>query len=59
MEHPSDHLLDEYALGRITDEDQLAAIEEHLLVCQECRDEIEFVDAIGLALADTRGSTEG
>jgi len=32
--------LDEYALGRITDEDQLATVEEHLLICQECRDEV-------------------
>ncbi len=53
MKHPVEDLLDEYALGRITDEVQLASIEEHLLICEGCRHAVEAVDAIRLALART------
>ncbi len=35
MDDPDD-LLDRYALGQVTDEGQLARIEEHLLVCEKC-----------------------
>ena len=46
MSHPDDHLLDQYALGRITDECQLASIEEHLLICEECQESVKVADAI-------------
>ena len=49
MIHPNQDLIDEYALGRMIGEAQLAVIEEHLPICQKCQDEIEWVDAIRLA----------
>jgi predicted nucleic acid-binding Zn-ribbon protein len=46
---PNDHidedLLEEYALGRLTDEAVIAPIEEHLLICEECR--MKLIDAEG------------
>ena len=36
MEHISDHDLERYHLGMVTDEEELAAIEEHYLGCPEC-----------------------
>ncbi len=50
MNHPPEDLLDEYAPGRISDEVEFDIIEEHLLVCHECR---QLVDAVRLALART------
>jgi anti-sigma factor RsiW len=34
--HISDHDLERFVLGTITDETELAPLEEHLLVCAEC-----------------------
>ncbi|MGQ9918643.1 MAG: hypothetical protein ACUVS7_14615 [Bryobacteraceae bacterium] len=48
MDHISDEDLELYCLGRATNE-QLAPIEEHLLVCPEC---VERVQAL-LAAIDT------
>ena len=59
MNHPTEDMLDEYALGRITDEGQLAAIEEHLLICEECPREVELVDAIKGALTAGAGARYG
>jgi len=50
MNHLDADLPDEYALGRITDQTQLAAIEEHLSICEECRNLVETVDTIRRAL---------
>ena len=44
--HPDEEQLDDYALGRIADDGQLAALEEHLLICEQCRAEVEITDAI-------------
>jgi hypothetical protein len=46
-----DHHIDEddlelYALGRITDEDRLAPIEEHLLACDVCQDRLRREDQV-------------
>ena len=46
MNHPDEHLLDRYALGQIVDESQLTRIEEHLLICEECRESITRVDEL-------------
>jgi hypothetical protein len=35
--HIDEDVLELYALGRIQDEERLAPIEEHLLVCESCR----------------------
>lgn len=48
--HISDHDLERYYLGMLKDESELAAMEEHLLVCGECIGRTEqsdrYVDAI-------------
>lgn len=48
--HVSDHDLERYHLGQITDEAELAAIEEHLLICPSCidraRETAAYVDAM-------------
>lgn len=52
-QHPSDDDLELYALGRLTEPD-LGRVEEHLLVCEECRvrldEEDAFVKAVRAAL---------
>ena len=48
--HLADHDLERYYLGMITEEPELATIEEHLLWCHECLDRAEasdrYVDAV-------------
>ena len=48
--HASDLDLERYYLGMIQDGPELAALEEHLLICEECVDRAEetqdYVDAI-------------
>jgi anti-sigma factor RsiW len=34
--HPDDDALERYALGAISDESELAPLEEHLLACTDC-----------------------
>jgi hypothetical protein len=50
MKHISDHDLERYHLGMVTDEAELAALEEHYLGCPECAKRAEesaaYVDAI-------------
>lgn len=50
MPHISDHDLERFYLGMITDDGEIATIEEHLLVCADCiaraEDTQDFVDAI-------------
>jgi len=50
MQHITDEDLERYHLGMVTDEDELAALEEHYLVCRECAKRAEesagYVDAI-------------
>lgn len=36
LPHPSDHDLERYYLGLITEEAELGALEEHLLACAGC-----------------------
>ena len=47
--HQSDELLELYALGRLPDSDS-APLEEHLLVCELCRERLDQVEAYALAL---------
>jgi hypothetical protein len=54
MEHISDHDLEGYHLGMVTDEEDLAALEEHLLGCPECavqaEESAQYVDTIRAAI---------
>jgi anti-sigma factor RsiW len=49
MNHISDHDLERYHLGMVTDEEELAALEEHYLGCPECakraEESAQYVDA--------------
>jgi hypothetical protein len=47
--HVPDEALEQYALGRMSEPEE-APVEEHLLVCQRCRDEVELIDRIRSAL---------
>ena len=53
-DHIGDDALELYALGRLTDEGQLAVVEKHLLVCEACRERLraenEFVRLLRAAL---------
>lgn len=53
MAHISDHDLDRYCLGMITEECELAPLEEHILACPECAVRAEatqaYVDAVRAA----------
>jgi hypothetical protein len=53
-EHISDDDLERYAMGAVTDEGELAALEEHLLVCGPCIERAEknevYVKTIRAAL---------
>lgn len=41
--HLNDGQVDDYPLGRLTPDEQLA-LEEHLLHCQRCQKELELTD---------------
>jgi hypothetical protein len=58
MNHLDKDLLDRFALCQITDEAELAVIEEHLLVCEICRSEVVLVDAIRNSLQGARRRAE-
>ena len=57
--HISDHDLERFILGTITDETELAPLEEHLLVCAECIDRADetrhYVAAMRRALTLVKG----
>jgi hypothetical protein len=55
MDHPPIRLLARYALADISDEDELAALEDHLMVCEECRRRALAVDSLGPFLPDSNG----
>lgn len=50
MLHLSEDDIERYAMGKMP-EPETASAEEHLLVCQQCRDELEL---IGLIIAGLR-----
>ena len=51
--HISDHDLGRYYLGMVTEEEELAPLEEHLLWCPPCAERAEetqdYVDAMRVA----------
>jgi len=54
MNHVSDHDLERYHLGMVTDGDELATLEQHYLACPECatraEEAAEYVDRIRAAI---------
>jgi hypothetical protein len=54
--HISDHDLERYCLDMITEEEELAPLEEHLLWCHSCVERAEeaqdYVDLIRRALSE-------
>jgi hypothetical protein len=52
MDHPTNRLLARYALGDITNEDELAEFEAHLLECADCSRKAMAVDLIGAEDSD-------
>ena len=61
--HISDDDLERYAMGTIKDEAELAAAEEHLLMCAWCIDRAEntdrYVEAMRAALGRLRAQRTG
>ena len=55
-DHISDHDLERYHLGMVTDEAELALLEEHILACNFCAEQAEaaaeFVDTIRAAIIE-------
>jgi hypothetical protein len=55
-EHITDHDLERYYLGMVTDETELAALESHILACGSCAERAneaqEYVDAMRAASLD-------
>jgi hypothetical protein len=55
-EHISDHNLERYCIGMVTEEEELAPLEEHLLWCPACVERAEetqdYVDAMRVAAYD-------
>lgn len=53
-EHPEEDLLEHYALGKLSG-DELGRVEEHLLVCETCRDRLTELDADISAIREITG----
>ncbi|MBS1877702.1 MAG: hypothetical protein JSU00_31105 [Acidobacteria bacterium] len=49
--HLSEEIIEQFAMGKLQ-EPELAPAEEHLLVCQRCRDEVELIVLIVAGLRD-------
>jgi hypothetical protein len=50
--HLDEDVLEQYALGKLTDDAQLEAAEEHLLVCVRCQSKLEQIDKFVTAFRD-------
>ena len=48
--HPSEELLDEYVRRTLPSEDAIAFVEEHLLMCEACREAVRETDDLVNAL---------
>ena len=49
LSHQSTEQLELYALGRLAEPEQ-AVIEEHLLICEACREQLDEVEAYAKAM---------
>ncbi len=45
MQHLTEDEIEKYAMGKMP-ETEAAAAEEHLLICEPCRDELELIGLI-------------
>jgi hypothetical protein len=52
VDHPSTRLLARYALGDVTDDVELSALEDHLMSCDQCSRRAVALDLIGTAPDD-------
>ena len=52
--HPSEEVLEEYALGRLTGP-ELEQLEEHLLVCAQCQDGLAEIDEFIVIMKQAAG----
>ena len=61
--HISDEDLERYHLGKVTDESELAPLEEHLLACPSCveraKEAQDYVDAMRAAIIEGNVDLEG
>ena len=61
--HITDHDLERYYLGMVQNEDELAALEEHILACASCAERAgqaqDYVDAMRAAGLDFIDPYEG
>jgi len=48
--HPPEELLDEYVRRTLPREDAIAFVEEHVLMCERCRDAVRETDDLVNAL---------
>jgi hypothetical protein len=55
MSHETDERLELYALGRL-DEPQVAAVEEHLLICALCQERLDDVESFAMAMHEAIAS---
>ena len=58
MPHISDDLLEGYSMGRLT-EPEMAPLEEHLLICEACRDRLVRMDFDIAAIREALQRREG
>jgi hypothetical protein len=49
-EHPTEDALELYSLNRIPNGSELDTIEEHLLICRKCQDQLESADKYNTAM---------
>lgn len=54
--HISDEMLEQYAMERILDPES-EALEEHLLICPECRDRLQTMEEYVAAMKSAAGKT--
>ena len=51
MPHLPEEVIERYAMGKLSDR-EVAPVEEHLLVCQRCRDDVELIVLIVAGLRE-------
>ena len=56
--HLSEETIERYAMGKLSGPD-LAPAEEHLLVCQQCRDDVELIVLIVAGLREEQVRQHG
>jgi hypothetical protein len=52
MGHPSEEVIELYALGRLA-EDLVPSFEEHLLICRLCQEALQMEDAFSQSMTES------